>query len=233
MNTDETQIEDGLFLDKVLARAQSAAMKPRVAPRPTAALTLVEVMVVLALLVLGVAFYLPYLSKYGIHSQRLTCVINLKQIGLSYRIWSGDNLDKFPFELSVTNGGTKELNFGRNAWVNFLVMSNELSTKHLPPATNFSSQLVGHISYFVGVDASESNPQGLLAGDDNFEVGGVPVKSGLLIMVSNTQLAWSAARHHFAGNVALADGSVQSLSNSGLTNWLRQTGFATNHLVIP
>ena len=80
-------------------------------------------------------------------------------------------------------------------------------------------------------DAEESNPQMLLAGDDNFEVGGAPVNSGLLILVSNTPLAWSAARHHFAGNVGLADGSVQSLSNPGLTNL--PTSLATNRLAIP
>jgi len=62
-------------------------------------------------------------------------------------------------------------------------------------------------------------------------VGGAPVNSGLLILVSNTPLAWSAARHHFAGNVSLADGSVQSLSNPSLTNL--QTSLATNRLAIP
>ena len=75
-----------------------------------------------------------------------------------------------------------------------------------------------------------------LAGDDHFEVNGVPVKSGLLEFPSNTPIAWSAARHKFAGNIgliSLADGSVQSVTISGQTNLLHQTGLATNRLALP
>ncbi len=173
----------------------------------------------------------------------MSCVNNLKQVGLAYRIWAGDNNDKYPMDISATNGGTMELVNGRNAWLDYLVMSNELSTpkilvcpqdeEHQPPATNFSSQLAGHISYFVGLDAGAKFPQTLLSGDDNFEISGAPVKSGLLAISSNTPIAWSAARHKFSGNLLLADGSVQSSSNSGLTNWIHQTGLATNRLAIP
>src|ERR1039458_3374995 len=34
---------------------------------------------------------------------------NLKQIGLAFRIWAGDNGDQFPFNVSQTKGGTHEL----------------------------------------------------------------------------------------------------------------------------
>ena len=73
----------------------------------------------------------------------------------------------------------------------------------------------------------------MLSGDANFAIGGVPVKSGLLKFYSNAPIAWSAARHKYSGNILLADGSVQSLNNSGLTKWLHQTGVATNRLAIP
>ena len=217
-------------------------MKPRVSHQKTDALTLMEVLVVIVGLVILFSFF-----DFGVtfdtkkKAQRIQCASNLKQIGLSFRLWEGDNGDKYPMSVSVTNGGTMELAAGTNAWFSFLVMSNQLSTPkvlHCPSDTNsfaadnFSSRFNHrNISYFVGVDAGESDPQALLSGDDNLEVGGVPVNSGLLILVSNTPIAWSAARHHFAGNVALADGGVQSISNTGLTNW--QTGLATNRLAIP
>jgi len=60
------------------------------------------------------------------------------------------------------------------------------------------------------LDASTNYPQAFLSGDDNFEIGGVPVKSGLLQFSTNTTIAWTGARHEFAGNIGLADGSVQS-----------------------
>jgi competence protein ComGC len=218
-------------------------MKPRVSNQKAAALTLMEVLVVIAILAVIAALLLPALAAAKRKTARIGCVNNLKQIGLSFRLWEGDNGDKYPMSVSVTNGGTMELAAGTNAWISFLVMSNQLSTPkvlHCPEDTNsfaadnFSSGFNHrNISYFVSLDASESDPQALMSGDDNFEVGGVPVNSGLLNLVSNTPIAWSAARHHFAGNVALADGSVQSFSNAGLTNWLSQTGLATNRLAIP
>jgi prepilin-type processing-associated H-X9-DG protein len=55
----------------------------------------------------------------------------------------------------------------------------------------------------------------------------------LLEVATNTSIAWSAARHKFFGNILLADGSVQSVAISGLTNLLHQTGLATNRLAIP
>jgi prepilin-type processing-associated H-X9-DG protein len=90
-----------------------------------------------------------------------------------------------------------------------------------------------NVSYFVGLDASAENPRTILSGDDNFEIGGVPVKSGLLEISSNMPIAWSAARHKFGGNIGLADGSVQSVDNIGLSKLLDQSGLATNRLAIP
>jgi len=218
-------------------------MKLRMGNQKTAALTLVEVVVVIAVLAVLFLFIFPFPEPSAKpKALRIMCINNLKQVGLSFRLWEGDNGDKYPMSISVTNGGTMEL-AGTNAGMSFLVMSNILSTPrilHCPADTNSSeaqtfapSLTHQNLSYFVGLDAKETDPQGMLAGDDNFEVGGVPVKSGLLNLVANTPLAWSAARHHFAGNVALADGSVQSYSNAGLTNWLSQTGPATNWLAIP
>ena len=230
-------------------------MNPRVSNQKTTAMTLVEVLVVIALLFLLVAILLPRLHTYHDGRQHINCVSNLKQIGIAYRFWAGDNNDRYPMQASVTNGGTMELTAdGKNAWLNYLVMSNELSTpkilicpqdkEHLPPAINFSSQLAGHVSYFVGMDADPQHPQMILSGDDDFAVGGVPVKSGLLEISTNAPIAWTSGRHkdseaaHFwiptkYGYIGLVDGSVASVDNSGLKNLLGQTGVATNRLAIP
>ena len=101
-------------------------------------------------------------------------------------------------------------------------------------ATNSWSGLNNqNISYFVGLNAALSSPQSFLSGDDNFEINGVPVKTGLLEVYSNTPIAWTAARHHLCGNIGLADGSVQSVTISGLNNLVQQTGLGTNRLAIP
>jgi prepilin-type processing-associated H-X9-DG protein len=189
------------------------------------------------------AIFLPVLAQPRHGHSRINCVNNLHQIGLAYWTWAGDNEDKFPMQVSVTNGGTMELVAnGKNAWLNFLVMSNELSTpkvlfcpvdtSHVSTAI-FSSDLQNNVSYFVGLNATTNYPQSILSGDDNFEINGVPVKSGLLQLSTNHATAWTAARHEFKGNIGFADGSVQQLGNSGLTNLLHQTDLATNRLAIP
>jgi prepilin-type processing-associated H-X9-DG protein len=231
------------------ARRRVRNMNPRVSSQKTAAMTLVEVLVIIVCLFVGIFFFLGFLGFINeagskSESQRINCVNNLKQIGLAYRIWAGDNNDKFPMQVSVTNGGAMEFTAdGKNAWLNFLVMSNELNTpiilwcpsdKDRVRATNFTTGFSSkNISYFVGMDADQGHAQMFLSGDDNFAIGGVPVKSGLLEFSTNAPIGWTTERHKNEGNIGLADGSVEIVDNSGLTNFLRQTGVATNRLAIP
>lgn len=203
---------------------------------------------------------LPYLAKPKRRASHINCASNLKQIGISFWIRSGDNNGKFPMQVSVTNGGTMELIAdGKNTWLNFLVMSNELSTpkvlvcpadartRSLPPVYDFSPQLEGHVSYFVGMDATTNRPQLFLSGDDNFAIDGVPAKSGLLEFSTNAPIAWNSERHvysykshfwtptryEFTGNIGLVDGSVASTTSASLQEFLVQTDVATNRLAIP
>jgi len=218
-------------------------MKPSRSNQSRRAFTLVEVAVVIVVLVVIAAIFLPALAAAKRKTSKIGCVNNLKQIGLTYRLWSCDNNDKYPMEISMTNGGTMELLNTADVWKTFQVMSNELSTPkilicpddltHTTYATNFSDDLKNKISYFVGLDSTTNRPSTFLSGDDNFEINGTPVKSGLLELSTNAPIAWSAARHKFAGNILLADGSVQSVTISGLTNLVHQTGLATNRFAIP
>jgi hypothetical protein len=223
-------------------------MKPRVSNYKTAALTRVEVVVVLSVLAILLAILLFTRSHRPDSNLRrevqiITCINNLKQIDLAYRDWEGKHGDKFPMEASVTNGGTMELANGEDAWINFSVMSNELNTPKVLicpadtdkiAATNFTTDFNNNkVSYFVDLDADETNPQMFLSGDDNFEINGITVKSGLLQLSTNAPISWTATRHHFSGEIAFTDGSVQMMSNSYLTNCLHQIGLATNRLAIP
>ncbi len=219
-------------------------------------MTLVEVMVIIAIIALLAVLLLPALVPHHSTGQRISCVNNLKQVGLAYRIWSGDNNGKYPMEIPVTNGGARELMNTPDAWKTFQVMSNELSTPKIlccpqdsqraAAATNFGDDLKNKISYFIGLDATAGGINTFLSGDDNFLINGLPANHGLVNVASNASLAWDASRHVSVtkqgwfsktkvgfGNIGLADGSVQQLSNSGLTNLLHQTGLATNRLAIP
>jgi len=205
---------------------------------------MVEVLVVIAALLIIAAVLLPALAAAKRRTSKLGCDSDLKQIGLTYRIWEGDNGDKYPMQVSVRNGGAMELVATGNVAACFQVMSNELSTPKLlicPQdtnrfyATNFTTDFNNSkISYFVGLDVTnEMNPRMFLCGDDNFAIGGVPVKSGLLQLSANAPITWTKERHKFVGNIGLADGSVQQVTTGDLQKALRRTGVATNRLAIP
>ncbi len=218
-------------------------MKPRFSNPRYHALTLIEVLVIIAVLAVLWALLMPALDNRPRRIPRLVCVNNLNQIGIAYRLWEGDNNGKYPMAVSVTNGGATELVASGNIAACFQAMSNELyrpqillcpADTHRVLATNFSTLNNSNISYFVGLDVTNhTNPQMFLSGDDNFAIGGVPVKAGVLQLLTNTPVAWTKDRHSDGGNIGLADGSVQQLNANGLQQALQQTGVATNRLVIP
>ena len=224
--------------------AKANLMKPRCSNQDCHALTLAEVLVVIFsffIVSFVILVALGFLNEIGSKSksQRINCVNNLKQIGLAYRIWGGDHGDKYPMQISTTNSGAQELALAGDANAIFRGMSNELGTPKILfcpadlgrfSATNFNRDLNGKISYFANVDANDLYPQMILSGDDTFARGGLPVKSGLLEVSAQNPIAWTAARHKFAGNLGIADGSVQMVNNSGLSNLVNQ---ATNRLAIP
>ena len=145
----------------------------------------------------------------------------------------------------------------------FMAMSNELSTPKVvycpsesdgtrQPGTTFGGTLANtanivpftndlNTSYFIGVDAVDTNPQMFLTGDHNLGSDGqiVPttpfvqlpqkyspdfkVSAGTNFVV-NQGTAWLDTMHSKQGNVGLADGSVQQFSRSRLQEALRNSG---------
>ena len=207
------------------------------------ALTLLEVAVVIFSLFMLIAILLPALGAAASKRNKIGCTNNLKQIGLGFRLWEGDNNDRYPASVSATNGGAMEFAALGNAEAVFQVMSNSLGTPILLvcpadrdrwPALSFNIPLTSsNLSYFINPDSSEVNPQEIMTGDDNLGIRGVRVKSGLLTLTPNLPIKWTAERHGFSGNVAMADGSVQGVNNRDLTRYLLWTNAVSRHLAIP
>jgi prepilin-type N-terminal cleavage/methylation domain-containing protein/prepilin-type processing-associated H-X9-DG protein len=151
---------------------------------------LVELLIVIAVLAILAALLLPALAKAKQKAQRITCVNNLKEISVAYRLWAGDNGDLFPAQQSVVKGGWKDAG-GPGAVVgpsigqvtasgvayNYKLMQNELGqapkivvcpsddrTAAMNFGPGFSAQ---NVSYFVNPGANDTFPQSIAGGDRN------------------------------------------------------------------
>lgn len=220
-------------------------MNSSISKRRIGAMTLIELMVVLAAITVLAALVLPGLMQpQPARALRIQCVNNLKQTGLAFRIWEGDNGDRYPMAVPGTNGGSMDFLTGPNEFRTFQLMSNDLCTPKVllcpedtdierqTAATNFVFFCNSNISYLLGVDACESNWTTILSGDHNI-TDGTPLKNGLLALTTNRPARWTSEVHNKCGNLCMADGSVQEVSISGLQAQIAGTGLATNRLLMP
>ncbi len=212
-------------------------MRPLLSIQRNRALTLIEVLVIIFTIAVVVVVLLPALAASKRKSSRVGCISNIQQIGIAFRLWEGDNNDKYPMAVSVRNGGAMELITTGNVVACFRVMSNELSTPRIlycpadtnrTCATNFSNGFSDvNISYFINPEAAEAYPQMIMLGDDNLLVNGKPVQPGILNLWTNATVAWGKDRHHGVGNIGMADGSAQQVTSAGLQQ-ANQVGLGTN-----
>ena len=209
-------------------------MKSAMDTRRHGAFTLVEMLMVIAIIAILVSTMLPALQGAKAKAQRIQCVSNLKQVGLGFHLFAHEHDSKFPMGVSTNNGGTLEyVIFSRYATAGFYLqyrhfqaLSNDLSNPHVlvcPTDTNrlnppdfFASLANSNISYFVGVNADYNQPSSILGGDRNI-TSSVMRSSGVIRLLNGNSVQWTSSQHHYKGNVLFADGHVDQLNNTGFT----------------
>lgn len=193
-----------------------------------------------AVIVALAAVFLRPAGRHRPNSHRITCVSNLKNVGLAFRIFATDNGDKFPGAILTSNA--IDLSSIRIEQV-YAFLTNEISTpkllycpadKERTPLESFTNFNAKNISYFASLTADETRPQSFLAGDRNILVDGKPAPR-LLSLSTNALLSWSKEMHDGQGEIAMGDGSVQQMSSTRLKSSVPDALDAsfTDYLVFP
>lgn len=176
------------------------------------------------------------LNRGSARSQRIGCANNLKQLGLAFKTWALEHGARFPSTRAPQLDGQ---NPDGDVFRYFQLSSNVLASPSVLicpadvrlPASDFSRGFNSNLSYFISLDATDTNPEMILSGDRNLTNGPLG-RDRILLINTNYPLGWTREMHRYQGNIALADGSVQQFSNNRLKEALTGGGL-TNRLAMP
>ncbi len=193
------------------------------------ALTLVEMICVIAIIAILAALLLPGLAKARDRARQTQCAGQLKQVGIGFHSFAHDHNNLFPMQVPIAAGGSLEYiragSFSNSfAFRHFQALGIELGTPRVLvcptdtrlPATGFSTLQNQNVSYFVAVNAEFRRPTSILAGDRNLTndwAGTSPVQR----LGPNYWLRWSHELHRFRGNLLFSDAHVDQLGGAALT----------------
>jgi len=209
--------------------------------RATWAFTLVELLIVIAVIAILAALLLPALSRSKAVAKGTICVSNLKQIGLGLRMWNNDNGSKYPWQLTSAQGGSQD----SPEWVDhFRVCASELATTKILVCPMEKDKQVAadwgtingleNVSYFAGLTAQDNKPFSLVSGDNNILGGGGGLNPHWNVYLAGSiDAAWDVTVHNERGHILLADSSVQKLKTFGLRDQISEaiSGGTTNVVI--
>jgi prepilin-type N-terminal cleavage/methylation domain-containing protein/prepilin-type processing-associated H-X9-DG protein len=195
--------------------------------RKTRAFTLVEMLVVIAIIGVLAAILLPALTRGKQRAQRIQCISNLKEIGTAFQMFAHDHRSNFPMQVPVADGGSEEyVTAGTSingifyfSYRHLQTLANELVVPRVlicpadltrQPALSFSLLQNSNVSFFVNASANYYDSLSPMAGDRNITNNAGATAS---LVRGPYGLRWTSELHSFKGNVLFTDTHVEQLNN--------------------
>jgi prepilin-type N-terminal cleavage/methylation domain-containing protein/prepilin-type processing-associated H-X9-DG protein len=193
------------------------------------AFSLIELLVVMAIIGILAALLLPALGRSLRQADRVHCLNNLRQIGISFQQFADDHQNRYPMQVAEDEGGAREATERATNRIGFLVLASDnfaaverelvipkllvCRAERRQAAENFTELNDFHVSYLLATNALPGSSISVLAADRNLETHR-PTTDGN--GDTNTVLLFGAGTHQRRGNVLLADGRVEWLRGLGV-----------------
>jgi prepilin-type processing-associated H-X9-DG protein len=222
----------------------AAAMKKLSAQGAVKAMTLIEVLVILAIIGILLAMILPGIVHEPDRSPQMRCRSNLKQNAVGFFMFAGDHGDRFPWQTSTNNGGVEEFIADGSVFPSFQSLTGYAANpklficpndKQRKSATSLITVGPTNVSYFLNADSTMTNrpTAAILSGDRNLAARGTRILPGAFLLTTNADLSWTPEIHKLGGNISFADGHVEFIKSARLGEIVRGQPVSINRLLIP
>ena len=190
--------------------------------------TLVEMLVVIAIIGILAALLLPVLQQSKARAKRIQCVSNLREMGTAYQLFANEHAGKLPTQVTTNNGGVLELVAAGYQTPGTFYFSHKFllplaGTLPAPgifacpadrerwPALNYSTFRNTNLSYDVGIVTDANNPNAIFLADRGLPAHLTNVYGTIWQVPVVARPVWTKA-HEQGGNILFADTHVDLYS---------------------
>jgi len=119
--------------------------------RVKAAFTLIDLLVVIAIIAILAALLLPALASAKQRAWTTSCTSNLRQVGLAMRMFADDNADYFPESGGLIYWGATDAATGKASWMEQIFPNiGNTNVYNCPANVQLPAEMRGPFNYFNG-----------------------------------------------------------------------------------